>query len=177
MVLFLLSQVAHKDLDFLGKNLEFVGCHIHFLAKPKSRFCLRSVTEDIANISQASEYPIYISHNIILRQVFSIFSSFLVCSSVRLGANATLQYSILLRTNRQYISNRSSIETPAYLSFESIDIRPYDFLHISAIFTLQSPASSDIQTPRILTTFLRSIVSPLMDSRVVKSCWQRENTM
>ena len=52
--------------------------------------------------------------------------------------------------NNEYISRRSSILTPTYLSFVNIDILEYADLHISLVFRVQSPASSDIHTPNTL---------------------------
>ena len=66
------------------------------------------------------------------------------------------------------MSIKSSFDTLAYYNFVSIDILPYAFLQISEVLTLQSPASSVIQTPDIFTTAFLSIMSPFMDRRVVK---------
>ena len=86
-------------LEFLGENLAFVP---HISLHRTTFWPLQAVSCNIANISHASGYPMNISCNIIQRQVFSIFSTFLFCSRVRLEANTTLQYSALLLTNKQY---------------------------------------------------------------------------
>ena len=92
---------------YVENNPELVGCFTRFFCCCKikhslaSTFCLKVVD----------------TCRMILNEVFSMFVNLSFCSNMRLEPKATLQYSARLLTNKQYISTKSSIDTPAYLKW------------------------------------------------------------
>ena len=113
--LFLICGFTWK-LSFSGKKQEFCGCFMHFLAKTNNLVCRRVSSFSNPAISQAAVKSTKWSPRVIFRLVFWMFSIFLVCSCVRLEWKTTEQYSAQDLTKRQYISIKSSVVTPAYLT-------------------------------------------------------------
>ena len=89
--------------------------------------------------------------------------------AVRLLCQTTDIYSARLLMNNLYMSRRSTVLTPVYFSFVSIDILEYADLTNSRVLVLQLPASSSIQHPRIFVADFWSIFVPFIVSLVTKS--------
>ena len=89
----------------------------------------------------------YSPASISLTQTFWTRSMELDCWIVRLEWYTTEQYSRQLLMKSLYIKIKSSLLTPTYFNFDSIEVLIYAFLHTSLVLRSQD-RSSDIHKPR-----------------------------